>query len=119
MKNEKVYTAKDMMKDIKKAQFKAKMKKTWNGVKSWVICNKEIVVALAPVVIGLLTITVKTVGKSINTTKAKNVKELYCYDPALGHYWELRRKLMSKFIEGFHQKMKSLDKSFLSLYPIK
>ena len=28
--------------------------------------------------------------------KERNLKELYCYDRSLGHYWELRRKLTNR-----------------------
>ena len=29
----------------------------------------------------------------IHNNKEKNLKDLYCYDRSLGHYWKLRREL--------------------------
>lgn len=82
-----------MIKDIKKARFKAKMKKKWICLRHFVIKNKGIIIGLAPIALTLLTVTIKNIGKHVNLKTQKNVKELYCYDPSLGHYWELKKKL--------------------------
>lgn len=39
---------------------------------------------------------VKVVGKRINLHKQESVKNLYCYDRSLGHYWRLRRELSNR-----------------------
>lgn len=46
-----------------------------------------------PGVIGASTAMIKAVGKHENIKKEQEVKDLYCYDRSLGHYWELRREL--------------------------
>ena len=33
------------------------------------------------------------VSKRINLRKQEELKDLYCYDRSLGHYWRLRREL--------------------------
>jgi len=64
--------------------------------KDWVRDNKEAVLVLTPVVITGLTTIVKVVGKHNNLRKEEAVKNLYCYDRSLGHYWALRRELTNK-----------------------
>lgn len=59
----------------------------------WFGRNKEAILILTPVVIGGATTLVKVVGKRINLHKQEAVKNLYCYDRSLGHYWALRREL--------------------------
>ena len=85
------------VKDIYESQrvqnFKSKVKEKLNNGKYWVIDNKETVMVLAPIVIGIATPIVKMVSKNITLRKAKDVKELYCYDRSLGHYWRLKREL--------------------------
>lgn len=85
------------VKDIYESQrvqnFKSKIKEKLNNGKDWVIDNKETVMVLAPIVIGIATPIVKMVSKNITLKKAKDVKELYCYDRSLGHYWSLKREL--------------------------
>lgn len=85
------------VKDIYESQrvknFKSKIKEKFNNGKDWVIDNKETVMVLAPIVIGIATPIVKMVSKNITLKKAKDVKELYCYDRSLGHYWSLKREL--------------------------
>lgn len=93
MKRGKVYYSKDMMKDLKRAQRKVKFKKKVAVIKRWVYDNKEIIIMLAPIVGSILLVSVKHFGRYMVATKQAAVKELYCYDPSLGHYWQLRRKL--------------------------
>lgn len=35
----------------------------------------------------------RMVSQQDRLKKAKDLKELYCYDRSLGHYWKLRREL--------------------------
>lgn len=84
------------IKAIKKAQFKAKVHRTVNGIKNWFIDNKEAIILLAPICIGAFTACVKVVGKRANLNKEQDLKDLYCYDRSLGHYWRLRRELTNK-----------------------
>ena len=61
--------------------------------KKWVLDNKETIILLAPIVIGSASTIVKVVGKHINLSKEESLKNQYCYDRSLGHYWKLKRKL--------------------------
>ena len=59
----------------------------------WFDRNKEAILILAPVVIGGATTVIRVVAKRSNLRKEERVKNLYCYDRSLGHYWALRREL--------------------------
>lgn len=72
-----------------KREAKAKANQAWN----WAKQNKEAAIAIATVTITAGTTLVKVVGKNINLHKQESVKNLYCYDRSLGHYWRLRREL--------------------------
>ena len=77
-------------------EFKDKMSNKLREGKEWVIRNKEAVIVLAPVVIGGLTTITKVVGRRTNLNKQESIKNLYCYDRSLGHYWRLKRELSNK-----------------------
>jgi hypothetical protein len=72
---------------------KVKTKEAVRNAGEWFNRNKEAVLVLAPIGIGLATAGVKAVGKHVNLRKEESVKNLYCYDRSLGHYWKLRREL--------------------------
>lgn len=83
----------------RKAQFKLRVKKTGE----WLSNNKELTLILAPAAIGLVTIITKGgIGlvrdaiKAINIRSEKHVKDFYCYDRSLGHYWSLKRELTNR-----------------------
>lgn len=90
------YTTIDL-EDIIKAEKKAKKREAFqNKIKSigtWITNNKELVIVAIPVVAGAVTGATKLVKKTVVQRQAKDLKELYCYDPSLGHYWRLKRKL--------------------------
>lgn len=77
--------------------FSFKVKEKLNNVRvnvaNWVVTNKEGILFWGPMVIGGITTGVKVVGRIIRGRQAKEVKDLYCYDNRLGHYWRLRREL--------------------------
>lgn len=77
-------------------EFKGKVKNKLRAGKEWAMANKGIIITLAPVVIGGITTIVKVVGKNVNLRKQESVKNLYCYDRSLGHYWSLRRELTNE-----------------------
>lgn len=77
-------------------EFKDKMSNKLREGKEWVIRNKESVIVLAPIAIGGLTTIVKVVGRRTNLNKQESIKNLYCYDRSLGHYWRLKRELSNK-----------------------
>lgn len=77
-------------------RLKREAKARWEEAKDWYGRNREAVLVLTPVVIGGVTTVVKVVGKRVNLHKEEAVKNLYCYDRSLGHYWALRRELSNK-----------------------
>lgn len=83
-------------KEEKRAEFKARLNEKIQNGKEWIIRNKETVITLTPVVVGSITTVAKVVGKRINLRKQESLKDLYCYDRSLGHYWRLRRELSNQ-----------------------
>lgn len=88
----KVYVVSESGEDLK-AGVKEKIKEKIQKGKEWVIKNKDTVIVFTPVVIGGIATIAKVAGKRINLQKQEAVKNLYCYDRSLGHYWSLRREL--------------------------
>lgn len=80
-------------KEQKRAEFKAKFAEKIQNGKEWITRNKEAVITLTPIVVSGVTTVAKVVGKHVNLRKQESVKNLYCYDRSLGHYWSLRREL--------------------------
>ena len=80
----------------KRQRFKDKVLFKVQKVKDWTIRNRYTLATYVPVAISGLTIFTKVVGKRINLGKAERVKNLYCYDRSLGHYWRLKRKLSNR-----------------------
>lgn len=83
--------------ELKKSESKGK-RKEWirekaTAFKCWFSNNKDVILVLGPVFIGGAVSIIKVAGKHVNLQKAKDIKELYCYDRSLGHYWALRREL--------------------------
>ena len=83
-------------KEQKREEFKAKVRAKIQNGKEWIIRNKEAVIVCTPVIIKGLTTVTKVVGRNINLRKQESVKNLYCYDRSLGHYWGLKRELTNK-----------------------
>lgn len=83
-------------KEQKRQEFKEKINSKIQSGKEWFIRNKEAAITLTPIVIGGVTTVAKVVGKRINLGKQEDIKNLYCYDRSLGHYWRLRRELTNK-----------------------
>lgn len=90
--------------DFKKEQ-KKRERKEWftnkiHDAGDWIYRNKEMIVLLGPAALGAVTASVKAVSKHISQRKEEQLKDLYCYDRSLGHYWRLRRELTnSEWIE--------------------
>lgn len=82
--------------EIKGSDFKEKVKSKLHDGKEWIKRNKEYVFVLAPVVLSGVTTIVKVAGRRANLHKEENLKNLYCYDRSLGHYWRLRRELSNR-----------------------
>ena len=87
---------KDFKKEQKRREFKEKVIRKFNEGREWFYRNKDFVVVMTPVIITGVTTVVKVVGKRSNLRKQETLKDLYCYDRSLGHYWKLRRELTNK-----------------------
>lgn len=86
----------ELDKEERVREFKFKVRRKANQAKEWVIRNKDTLIAVTPIVIGCIATMTKVVGKSVNLHKEESVKNRYCYDNSLGHYWHLRRSLSNK-----------------------
>lgn len=62
----------------------------------WCKENPEIAIVVIPLVAKTGTSLVKAVSKNVNLRKQESIKNLYCYDRSLGHYWSLRRELTNQ-----------------------
>ena len=83
----------DFKKEEKKRQQKAKIQNKINSVINWISNNKEVVLLVGPSLLACTTAGIKAVSKHVNLHKEQDLKDLYCYDRSLGHYWRLRREL--------------------------
>lgn len=83
----------ELEKAYKKAERREKIQEKVSDAKNWCHKNKETILMLAPGVIGVAAAAVKAIGKRVNLVKEKNIKDTYCYDRSLGHYWSLKREL--------------------------
>lgn len=86
----------DFRKESKRREFKEKVSKKLQDGKTFVMNNKETIMAATPIVIGGLATATKMLNKRRNIREQKELKNLYCYDRSLGHYWKLRRELSNK-----------------------
>lgn len=86
----------DIRRDVKKREIKEWFNTKIQKGKEFVIRNKEALIMLTPVAIKGVTTVTKVVGKHINLRKEESVKNLYCYDRSLGHYWSLKRELTNQ-----------------------
>lgn len=75
---------------------KWKLKRGIGTIGDWINRNKELVVVFGPACIGIAATGVKTLSRSIRLRKEAQLREAYCYDRSLGHYWALKRKLTNK-----------------------
>lgn len=91
-----VVSMNDFRKESKKREFKEKVHAKIQNGKDWFVRNKEAVITLTPIVIGGITTVTKVVGKHVNLHKEETLKDLYCYDRSLGHYWRLKRELSNQ-----------------------
>lgn len=93
MEDKNVVNLNEFRKESKRREFKEKFSSKIQSGKDWFLRNKEAVITITPVIIGGVTTVCKVVGKHINQRNEKSLKEHYCYDRSLGHYWKLRREL--------------------------
>ena len=90
----------DFQKEAKRRQRKEKVLTKINSIGRWISNNKEMIMLLGPAALGTTTAGIKAVSKHVSQGKEKRLKENYCYDRSLGHYWKLRRELTnSEWVE--------------------
>lgn len=82
---------------IRREEKRRKIKEEINSkvqkAKSWVYSNKEKLIPLIPIVAAGTGFLIKSSVKRANLNKQEAIKNNYCYDRSLGHYWKLRREL--------------------------
>lgn len=86
----------DFRKEMKNREFKEKLNSKIQSGKEWFVRNRDAIITLTPIVIGGAATIAKVVGRRVNLRKQEELKDLYCYDRSLGHYWRLRRELTNK-----------------------
>lgn len=84
--------------------FKAWVGRTKDSVSVWIGENKELVIVLAPVLVGSTVELVKICAKRSNIKEEERLKENFIYDRSNGHYYEIKsvrssRKRNRQFIE--------------------
>lgn len=90
----KVYDYDELVNFKKKADRRAWVYEKVNKAKWFVEDHKAQIAAVAatPAVVGTIMQIARMVSQQDRLKKAKDLKELYCYDRSLGHYWKLRRE---------------------------
>lgn len=83
----------DFSKEAKRRQRKEKIKKGLINVANFCNRNKEILMIAIPAGVTVVGGFIKGINRHVKLNKEKNLKELYCYDRSLGHYWRLKREL--------------------------
>ena len=81
------YTSDELEKARKKAKRRERIREKTVKVQGWYYDHRQEILVLAPVVLA----AIKFGGKQVKLSKEKHLKEDYCYDRSLGHYWALRR----------------------------
>ena len=82
--------------DEKRADFREKIRSGLNKARDWVVDNREVLVVVVPAAASVICYGIKTGVKRSNLRKEATLKNLYCYDRSLGHYWRLRRELSNR-----------------------
>lgn len=92
----KVVSMKDFERESKRREFKENVKQKISNAVNFVREHKEEITILSPIIIaGITGVTKVSKGmiRNHNLNKEQDLKELYCYDRSLGHYWKLRKPL--------------------------
>lgn len=85
-------------------EFKSKIKTQFDSAKKvvgkklqegkeFVVNNKELIIMSLPIIAASVKNVTKTINKRQSYKIGKELKENYCYDRSLGHYWNLKRPL--------------------------
>ena len=82
----------DYEKEYKKAQRRTKLQE----MKDWCLNHLDVTIGAFCAGMGLLSTGVKVGGKVIRKHQESRDKDYRCYDPSLGRYWNLKRKLNNR-----------------------
>lgn len=74
-----------------KAAMKEKLVMRYEATKKWCKNNKEVIIAVAPPVLGWTAELFKMIAKKGYINEEKRLKNNYIYDRDKGHFYELRR----------------------------
>lgn len=77
---------------------------------TWVVNNQGELIVWASVLLPVAGGITKTCIKRKNLCKEEHLKEEYCYDRSLGHYWALKRKLSNKEWLEIEERRKNGDR---------
>lgn len=89
----KVYTMDELEMARKKAQIREWFQDKKVKAQNWCYAHKEQIITYGPYVVSGIAVGAKILSKRAALTKEEDLKNLYCYDRSLGHYWKLRREL--------------------------
>ena len=97
---EHIVDLKEFERERKKRERKEKRQKRVAAMINWFNDNRELAMIIIPAGLTLAGFMVKggiSITKGLirthNLNKESQLKDLYCYDRSLGHYWKLRREL--------------------------
>lgn len=114
MAEEKVVSMKEFEKEQKRRERKEKGRRKIEAIVTWFNDNRELALILIPAGIAGVSFLVKggiSITKGLirthNLKKEEALKDLYCYDRSLGHYWKLRRELTNNEWVEIDQRKKS------------
>ena len=100
-------------KHYRKEHLKQKVREKVHATCEWVSSNMELIVTFTPVVIyagrSIVGIT-KSIHRGAMLRKEQDLKDLYCYDRSLGHYWSLKRKLTNREWVAIDQRKRNGEK---------
>lgn len=92
----KVYTMGELERARKKAQIREWVQDKKDKATNWCYAHKNEILTYGPVVVSGIAAGAKMLSKHAALAKEQNLKDLYCYDRSLGHYWKLRRELTNE-----------------------
>lgn len=83
-------------KEERRRRFNEKIYSKLQSGREWLIRNRDVLITVVPITVGGIATVTKAAAKRRNLRKEESLKNLYCYDRSLGHYWRLRRTLSNK-----------------------
>lgn len=105
---------KKMMRESRRRERKEERELKVTKAKVWLYENQEIVIyvgiPLLTTTAAIVTKAVRAANRKVNLKKEKDLKELYCYDRSLGHYWKLKRALTNDEWVAIDKRLKAKER---------